>query len=222
MFIRTASVGPWGTNCHVVAMGAGSECLVIDPGLGASQFVAAVTAEFRLKPVAVLATHGHVDHIWNLYPIATDLDIPAVIHRSDRMFLTDPGKAVSAEGAKVVASFTPNQPWLEPAALIEVSGVAELDFAGFKIKVFSTPGHTAGSVCFEFKDDSLFTGDLLFKNAIGRTDLFSGDEKQMQQSLAHVMNSYADDVLIYPGHGDDSTIGEERKNNPYLHNLKIM
>ena len=221
MFIRTASVGPWGTNCHVAALGTGSECLIIDPGLGASEFVTQITAEFRLKPVAVLATHGHVDHIWNLYPVATDLQIPAVIHRKDRMFLTNPANAVSPEGAKVVASLTPDQPWLEPSELIEVGDIAELNFAGFNIKVFSTPCHTAGSVCFEFNHDQLFTGDLLFKNAIGRTDLFSGDEKQMQKSLANVMSSYADDVLIFPGHGDNSTIGDERKNNPYLQNLKM-
>lgn len=221
MLIKTASVGPWGTNCHVVATGANNECLVIDPGLGAAEFVHQVIAEYHLRPVAVLATHGHVDHIWQVYPLTADLGIPAVIHKSDRAFLTDPIKAISPEGGKLVNSLTPDQQWLEPNEVIEISNRAYLDFAGFIISIVPTPGHTAGSVCFQLNGDHLFTGDLLFKNAIGRTDLYSGDATQMEKSLTMIMTEFGDDTLLFPGHGDNSTIGAERVNNPYLKNLRM-
>jgi glyoxylase-like metal-dependent hydrolase (beta-lactamase superfamily II) len=220
VLIKTASVGPWGTNCHVVASSANSECLIIDPGLGAAAFVVDAVAEYGLLPVALLATHGHVDHVWQLYPLAADLSIPAVIHKSDRQFLTDPIKAVSPEGGKLIQSLTPDQQWLEPDEVIEISSRAQLDFAGFNISIIPTPGHTAGSVCFQLNGDHLFTGDLLFKNAIGRTDLYSGNASQMQSSLEMIMTEFGDDTLVFPGHGDNSTIGTERVNNPYLKNLR--
>ena len=219
MLIKTASVGPWGTNCHVVATGANNECLIIDPGLGAAPFVLDVVADYGLLPVALLATHGHVDHVWQLYPLAADLAIPAVIHKSDREFLTNPIKAISPEGGKLIQSLTPDQQWLEPDEVIEISNRAQLDFAGFTISIIPTPGHTAGSVCFQLNGDHLFTGDLLFKNAIGRTDLYSGDWSQMQNSLEMIMSEFGDETMVFPGHGDNSTIGAERVNNPYLKNL---
>lgn len=219
MLIKTASVGPWGTNCHVVATGANNECLIIDPGLGAAPFVLDVVADYGLLPVALLATHGHVDHVWQLYPLAADLAIPAVIHKSDREFLTNPIKAISPEGGKLIQSLTPDQQWLEPDEVIEISNRAQLDFAGFTISIIPTPGHTAGSVCFQLNGDHLFTGDLLFKNAIGRTDLYSGDSSQMQNSLEMIMSEFGDETMVFPGHGDNSTIGAERVNNPYLKKL---
>jgi hydroxyacylglutathione hydrolase len=203
----------------VVATGANNECLIIDPGLGAAPFVLDVVADYGLLPVALLATHGHVDHVWQLYPLATDLAIPAVIHKSDREFLTNPIKAISPEGGKLIQSLTPDQQWQEPDEVIEISNRAQLDFAGFTISIIPTPGHTAGSVCFQLNGDHLFTGDLLFKNAIGRTDLYSGDSSQMQNSLEMIMSEFGDDTMVFPGHGDNSTIGAERVNNPYLKNL---
>lgn len=203
----------------MVATGANNECLIIDPGLGAAPFVRDVVADYGLLPVALLATHGHVDHVWQLYPLAADLAIPAVIHKSDREFLTNPIKAISPEGGKLIQSLTPDQQWLEPDEVIEISNRAQLDFAGFTISIIPTPGHTAGSVCFQLNGDHLFTGDLLFKNAIGRTDLYSGDSSQMQNSLGMIMSEFGDETMVFPGHGDNSTIGSERVNNPYLKNL---
>lgn len=203
----------------MVATGANNECLIIDPGLGAAPFVLDVVADYGLLPVALLATHGHVDHVWQLYPLAADLAIPAVIHKSDREFLTNPIKAISPEGGKLIQSLTPDQQWLEPDEVIEISNRAQLDFAGFTISIIPTPGHTAGSVCFQLNGDHLFTGDLLFKNAIGRTDLYSGDSSQMQNSLEMIMSEFGDETMVFPGHGDNSTIGAERVNNPYLKNL---
>jgi len=220
LLIQTASVGPWHTNCHIVAEAAKQECLIIDPGFGAAAFVNETVQSYGLKPVAVLATHGHVDHIWQIFPVATDLDIPAVIHKSERGFLTDPISAISPEGGKLVEAISPNHVWQEPEKVIEISAEINLSFAGFELSVIPTPGHTAGSVCFELGNELFFTGDLLFKNAIGRTDLFSGDPMQMQRSLHSILKRFADDVVIYPGHGPDSCIGDERRLNPYLKDLQ--
>lgn len=219
MLVQTASVGPWGTNCHVVALERGGECIVIDPGLGAADYVLETTAELKLKPVAILATHGHVDHVWNLYPLASDLNIPAAIHQQDRRFLTDPILAISPETANMVQSLTPNQRWQEPTEVLEVSDGMKINFAGFEIEIIETPGHTAGSICFQIGATHLFTGDLLFKRAIGRTDLFSGDSNQMQNSLKLIMSRFNDEVLLFPGHGENTDIGYERLNNPYLKDL---
>jgi glyoxylase-like metal-dependent hydrolase (beta-lactamase superfamily II) len=194
--------------------------VIVDPGLDAIDFVQQQIDEYGLRPIAILATHGHVDHIWQVYPLATDLDIPAVIHKFDREFLTNPAKAISSEGAQLISSLAPEQIWLEPKEIVEVKDRTVLEFAGFQIRVLPTPGHTAGSVCFQFGEDRLFTGDLLFKNAIGRTDLFSGDPSQMQHSLRLIMDECNDDMQIYPGHGPNSTIGAERKSNPFL--LKLQ
>lgn len=220
MLLETASVGPWGTNCYVVADGPKSECLIIDPGLDAIPFVTQTIADFGLRPVAILTTHGHLDHIWNLQPLAQDLDIPAVIHKSDRQFFTDPLKGISPEAIAVVNNLTPNQKWLEPQEVIEVSGRTNLNFAGFDIAIIPTPGHTAGSVCFKINNNKLFTGDLLFKNAVGRTDLFSGDSDEMTKSLKLVLSEFDDSTELLPGHGPRTDLGTERINNPFL--LKLL
>jgi glyoxylase-like metal-dependent hydrolase (beta-lactamase superfamily II) len=215
--------GPWGTNCYVVATGPGSECVVIDPGKDAADGVADVVREHRLKPVAVLVTHGHVDHMWCVAPVAGTYDATAWIHPSDRHLLSDPMAGMSPETTRMMlgAGYT----WAEPDDVRELGDGQILELAGLRFAVDHTPGHTQGSVTFRTPydrddvSDLMFSGDLLFAGSIGRTDLPGGDHPTMLRSLTTKVLPLADDVVVLPGHGEQTSIGRERATNPFLLDL---
>jgi glyoxylase-like metal-dependent hydrolase (beta-lactamase superfamily II) len=216
--------GPWGTNCYVAATGPGSECVVIDPGKDAAPGVAEVVREHRLKPVAVLVTHGHIDHMWCVAPVAGTYDATAWIHPSDRHLLTDPMAGMSRESTQMLLGG--DYQWAEPDDVEELSDSQELELAGLRFVVDHTPGHTQGSVTFrtpypDLADVSevMFSGDLLFAGSIGRTDLPGGDHPTMLRSLATKVLPLADDIVVLPGHGEQTSIGRERATNPYLLSL---
>jgi hydroxyacylglutathione hydrolase len=215
--------GPWGTNCYVAATGPGSECVVIDPGKDAAAGVAEVVREHRLKPVAVLVTHGHVDHMWCVAPVAGTYDATAWIHPSDRHLLTDPMAGMSRETTQMLLGGA--YEWAEPDDVRELSDSQELELAGLRFVVDHTPGHTPGSVTFRSPYDQqdiaevMFSGDLLFAGSIGRTDLPGGDHPTMLRSLASKVLPLPDNVVVLPGHGEQTSIGRERATNPYLQDL---
>ena len=223
MFIAGFPAGPWGTNCYVVATGPGAECVVIDPGKDAAGGVEQVVREHRLKPVSVLVTHGHVDHMWCVAPVAGTYDATAWIHPSDRHLLTDPMAGMSRETTQMLLGG--NHTWAEPDDVRELSDLAELELAGLTFVVDHTPGHTEGSVTFrapydlEEVSEVMFSGDLLFAGSIGRTDLPGGDHAAMLRSLAGKVLPLADDIVVLPGHGEQTSIGRERATNPYLLDL---
>ncbi len=223
MFIAGFPAGPWGTNCYVVATGPGAECVVIDPGKDAAAGVEQVVREHRLKPVSVLVTHGHVDHMWCVAPVAGTYDATAWIHPSDRHLLTDPMAGMSRETTQMLLGG--NHTWAEPDDVRELSDLAELELAGLTFVVDHTPGHTEGSVTFrapydlEEVSEVMFSGDLLFAGSIGRTDLPGGDHAAMLRSLAGKVLPLADDIVVLPGHGEQTSIGRERATNPYLLDL---
>jgi hydroxyacylglutathione hydrolase len=215
--------GPWGTNCYVAAAGPGSECVVIDPGKDAADGVAEVVREHRLKPVAVLVTHGHVDHMWCVAPVAGTYDATAWIHPSDRHLLTDPMAGMSRETTQMLLGGA--YEWAEPDDVRELSDSQVLELAGLRFVVDHTPGHTQGSVTFRSPYDQqdvsevMFAGDLLFAGSIGRTDLPGGDHPTMLRSLATKVLPLPDDVVVLPGHGEQTSIGRERATNPFLQDL---
>jgi hydroxyacylglutathione hydrolase len=215
--------GPWGTNCYVAATGPGSECVVIDPGKDAADGVAEVVREHRLKPVAVLVTHGHVDHMWCVAPVAGTYDATAWIHPSDRHLLTDPMAGMSRETTQMLLGGA--YEWAEPDDVRELSDSQVLELAGLRFVVDHTPGHTPGSVAFRSPYDQqdvsevMFAGDLLFAGSIGRTDLPGGDHPTMLRSLATKVLPLPDDVVVLPGHGEQTSIGRERATNPFLQDL---
>lgn len=223
MLIAAFPAGPWGTNCYVAATGAGAECVVIDPGKGAASGVADVVREHNLKPVAVLLTHGHVDHMWSVTPVAGTYDATAWIHPGDRHLLADPMSGMSAESASMMlgGKYT----FTEPDKVEELADGATLDLAGLQFVVDHTPGHTAGSVIFRTPygdqdiSELMFSGDLLFQGSIGRTDLPGGDHAAMLRSLADKVLPLADNIAVLPGHGDQTSIGRERVTNPFLLDL---
>jgi len=217
--------GPWGTNCYVAATGPGSECVVVDPGMEAAAGVAEVVREHRLKPVAVLVTHGHIDHMWSVAPVAGSYDATAWVHPRDRHLLSDPMAGMSPETAAMLLG--QDVQFAEPDDVRELADLQELELAGIRFVVDHTPGHTEGSVTFRspYPDvaevsEVLFSGDLLFAGSIGRTDLPGGDHPTMLESLRHKVLTLADDIVVLPGHGEQTSIGRERATNPFLLELQ--
>ena len=146
MLIAGFPAGPWGTNCYVAATGPGTECVVIDPGKDAAPGVAEVVAEHRLKPVAVLVTHGHVDHMWCVAPVAGTYDATAWIHPDDRHLLANPMAGMSAETTQMMLGG--KYEFAEPDRVEELADGQDLELAGLTFTVDHTPGHTRGSVTF--------------------------------------------------------------------------
>src|SRR3712207_4407477 len=138
--------GPWGTNCYVVATRPGAECVVVDPGKDAAAGVAEAVREHRLKPVAVLVTHGHIDHMWCVAPVAGSYDATAYIHPADRHLLADPMAGISAETAGMLLGG--RYEFAEPEAVAETRDGDVLELAGLRLTVDHTPGHTPGSITF--------------------------------------------------------------------------
>ena len=229
MFIAGFPAGPWGTNCYVIATGPGSECVIVDPGKDAAAGVDDVVREHKLKPVSVLVTHGHVDHMWCVAPVAGTYDATAWIHPSDRHLLADPMAGMSRETTQMLLGG--NYEWAEPDDVRELSDLQDIELAGLRFVVDHTPGHTQGSVTFRTPyaaegsstqpdiSEVMFSGDLLFAGSIGRTDLPGGDHAQMLKSLAGKVLTLADDIVVLPGHGEQTSIGRERAANPFLQDL---
>jgi glyoxylase-like metal-dependent hydrolase (beta-lactamase superfamily II) len=210
--------GAWGTNCYVVAPAAGEECVIIDPGHQAAQGVEEVIAKHRLKPVAVIATHGHIDHVASVVPLCGAHGVPAWIHPADRHMMSDPEKAIGRSlGAKLMGELTVG----EPDDLRELTDGITLSLAGLELTVAHTPGHTKGSVTFRLPETAeipsvFFAGDLLFAGSIGRSDLPGGSYAEIVDSLARVCLPLDDSTVVLSGHGPQTTIGRERATNPFL------
>lgn len=228
MLVAGFPAGPWGTNCFVVATGPGSDCIVIDPGKDAAPGIADVVREQRLRPVAVLLTHGHIDHMWSVAPVCKDFVMPAYVHPADRPLLADPLSGISNSTREALASMAGmvggDPTWVEPDDVVELLDREVLSIAGLDLIVRHAPGHTRGSVMFNraaHDDDPpiLFSGDVLFAGSIGRTDLPGGDPVVMTRSLANVVLPLDDETVVLPGHGEATTIGAERQANPYLQDL---
>ena len=235
MFVAGFPAGAFGTNCFVVSPGAGEECVIVDPGQDAEAGIEDILARHRLRPVAVLLTHGHIDHIWSVVPVCGAENIPAYIHPADRALLSDPARGFPAGVAEqLLGGLT----FTEPDDVAELADGATLALAGLEFIVDHAPGHTPGSVTFRLPaigaagpgapgsdpaaaaradgEPVLFSGDLLFAGSIGRTDLPGGDYPAILDSLARVCLPLPDETVVLSGHGPATTIGAERASNPFL------
>jgi hydroxyacylglutathione hydrolase len=214
--------GPWGTNCWVVAPAAGEPCVIVDPGKDAVGGIDEVLREHRLRPVAVLLTHGHIDHVWSVVPVCGARGIPAYLHPDDLDMLTDPMAGISGQTRDLLASMSGGLlPSAEPDDVRPLTDGLTLEIAGLELAVDHAPGHTRGSVMFRRAASAdepplLLSGDVLFEGSIGRTDLPGGDHAAMLTSLASKVLPLDDDTVVLPGHGGTTTIGRERIANPYL------
>lgn len=215
MLVVGFPAGALQANCYLLATGVGSECVIVDPGQGAEPGIEKALREHRLTPVAVLATHGHVDHVASAAAVADAHDIAVHIHPDDRHLLSDPLAGLGPDLASTFGAVTS----IEPSAVVPLTERV-LDLAGLRITVDHTPGHTPGSVVFRVRSTEgghlALTGDTLFAGSIGRTDLPGGDPEALATSLRTVLLPLAADTVVLPGHGGATTIGRERRSNPFL------
>ncbi|PFG16735.1 glyoxylase-like metal-dependent hydrolase (beta-lactamase superfamily II) [Propionicimonas paludicola] len=221
MFLASFPSGAWQANCYLIAAAEKAECVVIDPGQDAAAMVARLVAEHGLVPSAVLATHGHFDHVADAAQVADSYGIPVYIHPSDRHLLADPAAGLDPGGAALVRNLI-GAVMAEPA---EVRPYPDgmLAVAGLEFEVLPAPGHTAGSVLLWVATDEhpgveriAFTGDVVFAGSVGRTDLPGGDQPTMLRSLREVVLTLPDRTALLPGHGPQTSLANERLHNPCL------
>ncbi len=205
MQITTITVGAFDVNCYLL-QGAEPEVLVVDPGDEAGRIRQEITAR-GLSVAAYLLTHGHPDHISALHELFKLQPAPVYLHASDA--------AWAFNDANRILPFydVPGKP---ECGFQEIRDGSSWREAGLDFMVFETPGHTPGGVCYYFSDARvLITGDTLFAGSAGRTDLPGGDANMLGHSLRRLA-SFTDNVVIYPGHGPSSSIGQEKQSNPFL------
>lgn len=229
VLIASFPAGPLQANCYLVGAASGAGCVVIDPGQESTEGVSAVVREHDLTPEAVLVTHGHFDHMWCTAEVAEAYDVPVWIHPADRHLLADPMAAISNDSARMLREqlgMTEIPEFREPGDVRDATDGAVIDAAGLRLTVDHTPGHTPGTVAYRVPYDGpedvsqlMFTGDFLFAGSIGRTDLNGGDHDAMLRSLAEKVLPLADDIVVLPGHGPQTTIGRERAANPFIAEL---
>lgn len=191
----------WVCNCYIIHDE--KEAVIIDPGSD-YQVLKNALNKFRIK--AVLATHGHYDHIVNVAALKREYSIPFYIHPADARLIKHANfyiKLISGENSMKMIEIPKVDQFIEDNAV--------LDFGFVRLMATAIPGHTAGSVCFSF-ENYLFTGDLLLKNDIGRSDLPGGNLANLKQSLKKISQIF-DNPVIFPGHGENTTLNAERENN---------
>ena len=208
------------TNCWILAVGTGNECIIVDPGMAKPNLVNEIeqkVSELKLKPVAVFITHGHLDHTFSVLPLTKQVPMRTFVTSDDRFLLTDPMGALDRGGVseQFLKAFGVEK-FKEPDEIVELEDFSTFEVAGMKITSIFAPGHTKGSVIFTVDDKQLISGDVLFAGSIGRTDLPTGSASQMRKTLRDRILTLPDSLNVLPGHGGQTTIGTERVRNPYL------
>ncbi len=201
--IRSCVVGMVQTNCYVVWRGEG-DCVLIDPG-DSPERLSMECEKLGLTPKAILLTHGHFDHIMGAEALRQKYQIPVYAGACEQEVLESPEKMLSFMAGKIVSVKVDH--WL--------SDGEELELCGMKWKTLFTPGHTVGSVCYYIEEEkTLFAGDTLFCESVGRTDFPTGSVSQLVASISNKLFALPDSVNVCPGHGEPTTIGHEKQANP--------
>ncbi len=205
MILKTLTVGELGTNCYILGDEEKQQAMVIDPG-GDFKIIETHIKKLKLKIRYIVLTHGHIDHIGALSQLKKTTGAEILIHSKDSAMLRDPHQNLSVfSGDSMVAG--------RADRLLGEGDVIE--FGTIKLEVLHTPGHTPGGISL-LTDKMIFTGDALFCGSIGRTDFPGSSHQQLIGSIKEKLLTKDDDFVIYPGHGPSSTIGQERRNNPFL------
>lgn len=199
-------VGPVQTNCYFAINEDTNELLIIDPGASADRLAKRIEEE-KLNPVAILLTHGHFDHAGGVAELAERFGIKVYAEEHEKETLENPALNLSGwEGRE-----------LSYHADVFLKDEQEIDLAGFHIRVFHTPGHTVGGCCYYFSyQNALFSGDTLFAQSVGRTDFPKGSASALIRSIQEKLMPLPDNVTVYTGHNEITSIGTERMYNPYL------
>lgn len=205
MLVETLVVGMIQANCYIVADETTREAVVIDPGGDAPVIARALEAK-KLKPVAILATHGHFDHVAALTGMKRTTGAPIALHRGDLPLVQNMASQGLFFGVQVEPAPPPDR-FLEDGETVA--------FGNLSLQVIHTPGHSQGSVCF-LVGKSVFVGDLLFAGSIGRTDLQGGDYDTLIRSVRTRIFTLPDDTTVYPGHGPATSVGTEKRTNPFF------
>ena len=217
--IENIVLGMCATNCYAVFDGGAKtpggyvddgqlkEAVIIDPAADAA-CIEAMIARYKLKPVAVLLTHGHFDHLSAADAVRKRYGIKVYAGNEERPVMNSSSYNLSLPFTGEGMTFEADE-YFKPGE--------KLDFAGFRIGTIPVPGHTIGSVCYYFEEQKvLFSGDTLFAGSVGRSDFPTGNAGQLIRAIKSELMSLPDDVKVYPGHGESTTIGCERVNNPFI------
>lgn len=198
MIIKTIPAGIYDANCYIIGDEETKEAVVLDPG-GDGEMLENEIIKLGYKVKYILLTHGHFDHVGGVEYLTQKFDIPYYITKVDEDFMK--------EDSSVFGTLSGSDHYLKEGDRIK--------FGKKEISVIETPGHTKGGVCF-FIEDKLFSGDTLFQGSIGRTDFLGGDFEEIINSIKNKLLPLGDEVEVYPGHGPMSTIGYEKRRNPYV------
>ncbi|MEM1355339.1 MAG: MBL fold metallo-hydrolase [Planctomycetota bacterium] len=204
--IQTHTLGQWMTNCYVVS--SGGECWIVDAGFEPQPMLDAIEAS-GLTPTQVILTHGHLDHIAGLWTVRERYsDLPILIHRAEKDFLTDTILNLSAAVL---------EPVIAPEATRLLKGGEMLELNGLRFDVVHTPGHSPGGISLiEPAHKLALVGDTLFAGSVGRYDFPTSDGPQLFRSIREQLLTLDDRVRVLPGHGPETSIGRERQSNPFL------
>jgi hydroxyacylglutathione hydrolase len=204
MILQGLVVGPFASNCYIVGSETGREGMVIDPGADAERIVQAINKE-KLDIKHIVLTHGHIDHISGVKGVREATGAALCIHADDRQFIQE---------KPIRSTFGASYPSLSaPERLLQ--GGDSVDVGDLHFMVLHTPGHTPGGICL-MGHGVVFSGDTLFNYGIGRTDFPGGSTSQLMNSIHTKLMILPDNTAVYPGHGPATTIGTERRGNPFL------
>lgn len=213
--IKTIVSVPFEENSFLVWQSGQSECVVIDPGLSPELILDFLLQE-KLVPTAIFCTHGHADHIAGIGAIREAYpDVPIFVGEKDAPKLTDPRQNLSTDFGIPVTVPSADVLWEETTPQVP----QKVTCAGMEWEIYNTPGHSAGHVVYLLRAKSpmvAFVGDLIFYHSVGRTDFFDGSFVQLERSIRQVLYTLPDDTILYPGHGPSTTVGVERKTNPFV------
>lgn len=206
--IDQLELGPVQTNCYIISNNE-KECLLFDPG-EESEKVQALLKKKGLKPIAILLTHAHFDHIGAVDDLRGLYEIPVYLHHLERDWMGHPNLNGSGKYAML-----PDYRMKDADFLL--TDERELKIGSFYMRLFHTPGHSPGSVTFSFEEEGFaIVGDTLFRGGIGRTDLVDGSEAKLLESIKESLLTLPEQMILFPGHGPDTTPAEEKKKNPFL------
>ncbi|MFD2759413.1 MBL fold metallo-hydrolase [Lentibacillus juripiscarius] len=205
MKVNSIPAGPLGTNCYIVSNG--TDALIVDPG-GDSENIIDFLADEGVTPNAILLTHAHFDHIGGVSHLRSYYGIDVYLHANEQAWLENP----EWNGSSLFIGSE-----IKTAEAEHLLNPGSLQIGSFSFDVMHTPGHSPGSVSFLFHDEHfVISGDVLFNGGVGRTDLPGGDIQQLEQSIRESLYQLPDSYLVYPGHGPETTIGQEKQKNPFF------